>query len=308
MAKRGHEIRKNGTNMWHSKRKKTASDFDDPDVLHLASNAPRSAVNRIFLARLILTLCVCLIGLGAILILTWQGARSIGRFFLFDNELFRISSVKIDCDGEFFTPKLISEYLALNTCSNLFAFNMVEERRALLAKVPRLKNAGFSRRLPGELIIIVHERLPVARLDMGSYYLSLDNEGRILGTSPAAKQLPVIAGHELALARPGIQISDRRIIEALEVIHACDTTSLGSYIKIANINVASQDFLLLNLNGGEQVKFSWRGMHQSARGSQDSLIQKLAMLAESLRSASARGKKIATLDMTVENNFPAIEY
>jgi hypothetical protein len=49
-------------------------------------------------------------------------------------------------------------------------------------------------------------------------------------------------------------------------------------------------------------------MHQSARGSQDSLIQKLAMLAESLRSASARGKKIATLDMTVENNFPAIEY
>lgn len=298
--------------MWNNKgqsrRKNQRGDSDSGEILYLASTASKNFLGKVFFVRLGVTLLAALIGLSSIGVLTWLGAYSIGRYLLFQNDLFCLRNVTIECDGEVVTPKHITEYLALNTCSNLFAFNMAQERSSLLKKVPRIKNAELARRLPGEIIILIHERLPIARLEMGQYYLTVDSEGRVLGTSSGSKYLPIITGHEMPGLRPGIHINEKRITRALEVIHACDTTPTGNYVKIARIEAGSPAFLVLTLMGNEQVRFSWIGMIQDSPSAKDNLNQKLAKLAESLRSAAARGKKITSIDMTVENNFPAIEY
>jgi len=276
--------------------------------LYVAASAPKLRRNRIFLMRLGLTIAIALAGFISCGILVWLGTRSIGQYLLFQNDLFRLRSVKIDCDGEVLTPKYIGSCLELNTCSNIFSFNMQAKRSSLIEDIPCVKGVEFARRLPGELIIVVHERLPVARLEMDAYYLTLDREGHVLGTSAASKTLPVICGHAMAGLRPGVQLEEKKIRRALAVIRSCDTMPVGNYVKIARIDVRNHDMLVLILAGGEQVKLYWSGMIDLPSVSQENLERKLTRLAESLRSAAMRGKKIASIDMTVENNFPAIEY
>lgn len=253
-------------------------------------------------------LLISLAGIISVGILAWQGARSIGQYLIFQNDIFRLRNCKIVCDGEVVTPKHIVEYLELNSCSNIFAFNMAEGHAVLLKKVPRIKSADFTRRLPGELSITIHERLPVARLQMNAYYLMVDHEGYILGTSSGSKTLPIISGHELSGLRPGVQLGGRKIMRALDVLTVGNTTPVGNYVRIKNINVSKADVLELVLADGEKVKLSWTGMDQESSASKDSLENKLTRLAKSLQSAAARGKKIASIDMTMENNFPAQEY
>lgn len=259
-----------------------------------------------FALRMAITLVMALAGLAALGILAWIGTQSIAQFLFFRNEIFRLRSVKIECDGEVITPKHVSEYLILNTCSNLFSFNMAAERAALLKKVPRIRNVEFTRTLPGKLAIVVRERLPMARLGMGYYYLAVDREGKILGPSSGSKNLPVISRHKLSGLRPGVLLEDMKIARALKVLTTCDTTPVGEQIKIREIDVAQEDALELTLAGGEKVLFAWPDMDRDAPG--NNLERKLIRLAESLKSAAARGKKIAAIDMTLENNFPAREY
>jgi len=272
-----------------------------------AGGATRRRSNMVLL-RIAFVLLIALAGLVSAGILAWMGARSISQYLFFQNDIFHLRNLKIVCDGEIVTPKHINEYLELNSCSNIFAFNMAEGRATLLNKVPRIKSAEFARRLPGELSITIHERLPVARLQMGSYYLTVDQEGYILGTSTGSKNIPVISGHELSGLRPGVLLEERKIMKALEVLTVCDTTPVGNQVRIKNIDVGKAESLEIALADGEKIRFAWTGMDQDSPASRDNLENKLGRLAESLRSAASRGKKIAFIDMTTENNFPAQEY
>lgn len=294
--------------MWGKKGKKRRDGLNTGDVLHLATVSTKGRRNKIFMFRMAVALLIAVAGLISFGILAWLGAQSIGQYLFFQNDLFRLRTIKIQCDGEVVTPRHISEYLALNNCSNLFAFNMTEERATLLKKVPRIKDAEFARQLPGELTIRIRERLPVARLEVGAYYLTIDGEGRVLGTSAGSKNLPVISGHKLSGLRPGVQLDDKKTSKALEVLLVCDTTPAGNYVKIKSIDVGKTDVLELTLSDGEKVKLSWTDMDRPSTVARDSLGTKLTRLAESLKSAAARGKKIASIDMTMENNFPAQEY
>ena len=294
--------------MWKKKEKNQQEGLHTTSVLRVSAGGTKGRRNKIFLLRMAVILLVSLAGISSVGILAWQGARSISQYLFFQNDIFRLRNFNIVCDGEVVTPKHIHEYLELNSCSNIFAFNMAEGRAALLNKVPRIKNAEFARRLPGELNITIHERLPMARLQMNAYYLTVDREGFILGTSSGSKNLPVILGHELSGLRPGIQLEERKIMKALDVLTVCDTTPAGNYVKAKSIDVSNANVLGLTLADGEKVKLAWTGMNRESSASKDSLENKLTRLAESLRSAAARGKKIASIDMTVENNFPAQEY
>jgi len=294
--------------MWGKKHKNKRDNGNSGGALHLTASTPKAWRNKIFMMRLGLTILVALAGFISAGILCWLGTRSMGQYLLFQNDLFKIGNVRIDCDGEALTPKYIGKCLELNACSNIFAFNMQAKRSALMDDIPCIKSVEISRRLPGELDITVHERLPVARLEMNAYYLTVDREGRVLGTTSGSKILPVISGHAISGLRPGVQLDEKKIRRALAVIQTCDTMPVGNYVKIMRIDVHDQDMLSFILADGEQVKFSWIGMTDLSPDSPDNLERKLSRLAESLRSASTRGKKIASIDLTVENNFPAIEY
>jgi len=291
-----------------SRRTNRRNSLNTAEILRLSAGGARKWRDKIFLLRMVVILLIVCAGVVSAGVLTWQGTRSIGQYLFFQNNLFNLRAIKINCDGEVVTSKHIFEYLELGACSNLFAFNMAGRRAELLQKVPRIKSAEFTRRLPGELIVEVHERQPLARLDMGSYYLTIDREGYVLGTSAGPRILPVICGHKLSGLRPGVQLDDRKIFRALDVLKVCDTTPAGNYVRIKTLNVDKPEYLELALAEGERAKLAWTDMDQQTAAAGESLNQKLLRLAESLKSAAARGKKIESIDMTVENNFPAQEY
>lgn len=278
------------------------------DVLHVAAFNAKNNRNRILMLRKVIILLIALAGLMSLGTLALLGARSIGQYLFFQNDLFRLRACKIECNGDIITPKHIVEYLEINNCSNLFAFNMVEKRAMLLKKVPRIKGAEFARRLPGELTIIIHERQPEARLAMGAYYLAIDQEGYVLGTSSGTKSLPVISGHDLSGLRPGIQLDEKRITRALEVLKTSDVLPIGNYVKIKSIDVGNPEALEITLDNEGKVYLAWIGMDQPSAASLKNLETKLTKLAENLKSAAARGKKIISIDMTIENNFPSQEH
>ena len=291
-----------------SRRKNRQAGLHTASVLRVAATGALRRRNSIFLLKMVFLFIVAMAGLISVGILAWHGTRSIGKYLFFQNDIFNLRNFKIVCDGEIVTPKHIFEYLELNSCSNIFAFNMANSRDMLLKNVPRIKNAEFTRHLPGELIITIRERLSVARLEMNSYYLTIDHDGYILGISSGSKKLPVISGHEFSGLRPGIHLKERKIIKALDVLAVCDTTPVGNYVRLKNIDVGNPEVLEIYLAEGEKVKLSWNGMDQESAVARKNLENKLNRLAESLRSAATRGKKIAFIDMTVENNFPAQEY
>lgn len=295
--------------MWgrRSNSKHSQRNLNTGEALRLAAGGGKKWRNSIFLARIAAAMLVVCAGAASAGILAWYGAKSIGQYLLYQNGIFALKSASIDCSGDVVTPKLISEYLGLNSCSNIFAFNITEERELLLKKVPRIKEARFERRLPGELIITISERQPLARLDMNSYYLTIDRDGRVLGPSSGLKGLPAVAGHGLSNVRPGVQIEQRKIARALALISACESSPSGNIVKLKTIDVSGDDSLDLTLADGEKVEFAWNDMEHDSPAARDSLACKLSQLAESLRSAAARGKTIVSIDMTVDNNFPAIE-
>ena len=258
--------------------------------------------------RRLIMATIMLSGLTACGILIWVGTLSLGRLLFRQNDLFRIRDIKIECNGDIITPKHIIEYARLSEMKHLFAANIEEIRDQLLMKVPRLKAVEIKRRLPGELIIRVRERVPMAQLKVNHYYLTLDCEGYVLGKMTGSKTIPILVGYKLPGIRPGVQLSAVGVRNALEVLDVCQTTPIGQRVRIVSIDVRNAQALDLRLANGERVMLAWTNMGDLSSLARQHLEQKLARLAESLKSAAHRSKRIAWIDMTLENNFPAKEY
>lgn len=251
---------------------------------------------------------IVLSSLTACGILIWVGTQSLGRLLFRQNDLFRVRDIKIECKGDVITPRHIMEYARLSEMKYLFAANIDEIRDQLLMNVPRLKAVEIRRRLPGELTIRVRERVSMAQLEVNNYYLTLDREGYVLGPMPSSKTLPILAGYILPGIRPGVQLGAEGVRNALEVLDVCQTTPIGQRVLIASIDVRNAQVLELRLANGERVLLAWDHMGEMSSLARQHLEQKMMRLAESLKSAAQRSKRIAWIDMTLENNFPAQEY
>ncbi len=238
----------------------------------------------------------------------WVGLQYLDRWLFQRNDLFRIRDFKIACLGEVITPKHIMDYAELAGCSNLFAFNIAGKREHLLKTVPRVKEIRIARRLPGELVIEVQERVSIARLEMPGYYLTVDREGYVLGSAAGAPHLPAITGHAMPGIRPGMRLAGTAVMQALDVLEVCASTQLREQLKVRSIDVRNREAVELGLEDGARVSLAWQQMGARNSLALEHLERKLRKLAEILKSAAAQGKRVAKLDMTLENNFPAPEY
>ena len=273
----------------------------------LRFSARNRAGSKEWRRRLVMVVIV-LSSLTACGILIWVLTQSMVRLLFLQNDLFRIRDIKIECNGDIITPKHIMEYARLSEMKYLFAANIEEIRDQLLLKVPRLKAVEIKRRLPGELTVRVRERMPMALLKVSNYYLTLDREGYVLGPATGSKTMPILIGYVLPGIRPGVQLSAAGVRNALEVIDVCQTTPIGQQVRIASIDVRNTQVLELRLVAGERVLLAWIHMGETSSLARQNLEQKLVRLAESLKSAARRSKRIDWIDMTLENNFPAQEY
>ncbi len=251
-----------------------------------------------------LVLLLSLLSLAAVL---GASLYALNHYLLKQNDLFRIRDFNIKCSGDVIKDRHVRDYAGLEGASNLFALNIAEKRDSL-QKQARVKSVKISRILPGDLEIVVQERVPFARLEMSEYYLIVDREGCVLGPSTAVSRLAVISGYSIAGLQPGRRLAGTPVMNALEVFNICETTQFRDLFKVLQIDLGNREALELRLGGGERVLLAWPQMGQVDTLDPDRLEKKLLKLAEILKTAAARGKRVASLDMTLENDFPTPEY
>jgi len=284
-----------------TRRKRGGREKHQPSILRF--NARLRDLRNIR-RRCIRTL-VALVGIVSALILLWLGLQVVGHTLFSRNDLFRITEYKIECSGNMIKPSNVKEFPGLSSCSNLFAFNIGAVREDWLKRIPRLKSVEISRRLPGVLTIRLSERMPAARLSMESYYLTVDGEGYVLGPSYGSRTLPVINGHCMPGIKPGVFLGGTSVMYALDVLDVCATTPVGQSLAIVGFDVRNRESLEFSLIGGEKVTLAWKHMGERSSVSHECLEKKLGRLVECLQRSATVGKRVSSIDMTLDNNFPA---
>ena len=259
------------------------------------------------LRRRITRLLLVIIGIVFVFALLMLGARLVARELFSCNNLFRIRQYDIQCRGNTIKPDDVLAFPGLAACSNLFALDIKSVRNDWLRRIPRIKSVEISRRLPGVLSIRLSERVSVARLNMESYYLNVDSDGCVLGTLAGNRNLPVVYGHCMPGLKPGVFLDGTAVMNALDVLNVCATTPVGQSLAIVSFDVRNMKALEFSLKDGARVTIAWKHMGERTSEANEYLEKKLTKLAECLKESTSAGKQIVSVDMTLENNFPAIE-
>jgi cell division protein FtsQ len=238
----------------------------------------------------ILLVTVVLAGIVWVVLL---GAKLIGQTLFSENDRFIIKHLNITSDGKL-QPEHICEYAHIDEGMNLFAIDLKQVREDL-ASVPIVSAVSVSRKLPDTLEITVSERIPAARLGEEStgYPLAVDRGGFVLGPTSISQQLPSITGLQEKGLRPGAQVGDPGVKNALHIIELCDTPSFSRFLKINNVDISHTEYLEVRLLRGERILLS-----------RENVDAKLTKLCEIMKHTADMGQAIAAIDMTVDKNFP----
>jgi cell division septal protein FtsQ len=242
--------------------------------------------------------------LAGLFFLTWR----IGAWLFWENPDYTIRKLAIRIEGQAITANHVREYTGIGEGTNLFAVNLSRVRADFLRKTPHAKSIVLCRQLPGTLVINVAERTPVARLGRAGA-LAVDREGYVFSLRSGTREFPAITGCGESLLRPGARV-DQPVLNAIEVIDACNRIKAGEQVKIASVEVMPKDSLDMYLAAGEKIKIGWSGMAAPVTPDGRREIEKmLNHLAHMLRASEERGRRIVNLDLTYGDHYvPAQEY
>ncbi len=235
----------------------------------------------------------------------WLTLQQVGRVLFSNNPRYVLRSIEVHSDGKRITPDLFREWTGVQPGMNLFAVDILQIQKFVLQKAHMIKSIEILRHLPDRMEVRLSERMPVARVECrGAVYLGIDREGHLFGIRGGAQTLPAIIGGSTVGLRSGT-VASATIQRALEVIDACNRSGVSRNLKIAFIDVSAEDMLSVYLASGENVRFPARGGGTSRQG----LERKLQSLMQSIESAAARGRRIAWIDLTFNDDYiPAQEY
>lgn len=254
--------------------------------------AARTVERRRTVRRRVAALLGVLVGIPALALGIYGGARWAWAALFSENDYFEIRQIEVTTDGTL-GAEHVREYAQVREGLNLFAVRPTDVRAALL-RVPVIANAQVGRRLPDTLIIEVAERVAVARLGRpgAGSSLAVDSTGHVLGPSSVRASLPVILGVRDQGLRPGDGVADPMLKEALTVLEICNQMQIREELAVATIQLGNEDYIDLGLVSGEQVLLS-----------RDRMQEKLLQLREMRKVTRDLGLELVVYDMTVDRNY-----
>ncbi len=135
---------------------------------------PRKAASRVKIA---LVLMLILAGIAVPLILLRQYATQSWRFRLDSSDNIAISGT------DNVSRSQILDVMASDIDRNIF-FVPLEQRKKQLEQIPWVQSASVMRLLPNRLKIVIHERTPVAFVEVNSHIELIDASGVIMECLP----------------------------------------------------------------------------------------------------------------------------
>lgn len=120
-----------------------------------------------------------------------------------------------------------------------------DEVSRMLASLVQIKSVSTQARPPSELVVEVHERIPVALVKQGEQYQLVDVDGVVLATTadPASVSLPVIDGGAGTIGKDLFQAT-------AQVLGALPPDVLS---KLSNASAQSVDAVELKLVDGQTI-------------------------------------------------------
>ena len=183
------------------------------------------------------------------------GVRICFSYFLF-SDYFRVDKVEVYCDNIHSILENFESY-SIHSKSLLHQINLSGLKQEVLKNHPEFKSVVVKKVLPNTLRIEIETRRPVAQILLGQYF-PVDSDGRIL---PAPKNLadpglPVIKGMTLEVTdlKVGREYRSNRLIKALTLLAAIQSTQVVSPSQIAVIDVMDHNSIDFYLKNGIQVK------------------------------------------------------
>lgn len=243
----------------------------------------------------LITIILVLLVLGGFGFFGTIGMRSLVRNLFSENDKYLIRNWDISSDGPVLTPEHIKQYAQLGDHENLFAINLLTILREL-EKTPAIASARVERRLPDTLVIRVHERMALARLQLDQPVpLAVCADGFVLGPSSLRPNLPIIRGIREDGLRPGLQLTNPLFTDALRVLTIAGRAHIHPHLRVREIDIAHDEFIVLLLATGEEVLI--------ARAHIEPRMQELVSI---LLDQRRRGRVAARVNMTGHAHIPPV--
>lgn len=181
----------------------------------------------------------------------------------------------------------------LSLGDNLFRADLPRAARALEAH-PWVAGARIERRLPGALVVEVHEHRPAALVQLGSLYV-LDDEGKLFKRAAPEDglDLPILTGlsrEAWQARRPELQL---RLLAAL---HLFDTWRSAGFPVSALSEVRLDDDGAFTLFAHDGTGASIDNVQEIRLGA-DSISLKLRRLAQVRAALARRGERASRIDL-----------
>ena len=253
-------------------------------------------------AGVVLSLFVC-----------WKGGEYLLDRCVYTNPALAIQRIQVFTDG-IIPAEQIRSWASAKPGQNLLNLDLARIKRDL-ELIPLIESASVERVLPGELIVRVREREPIARvlvfvprasdslLERSSIYL--DEQGMVIPAflrdlnqqafEEVTKSLPVITGVGETTFRPGDVVPSPRILAALQWIRAFQNSPMTGQVDLRAIDVSSETSLLVSTEQANEISFAYRDFEGQ-----------LTRWSRIHNFAHRQNLTIALLDLVVTNYVPAV--
>lgn len=242
----------------------------------------------------------------------WCTGRWALNQLVYENNAFAIQRIDIQTDGTI-SPDQLRRWANIKKGENLFALDLARVKREL-EMVPLLSFVSVERVLPHTLRVRVNEREPVAQVNVprigangviqvttfhldpdGYVMLPLDPRQRVTPPGQPEESLPVLTGVGLHELQPGRQLELPQVQAAMRLIVEFARSPMAGLVDLRKIDVSSPEVMVITTGQRCEVTFGLNDLDRQMR-----------RWREIYDMGQRLNKSLATLDLAVSNNIPAV--
>jgi cell division protein FtsQ len=244
---------------------------------------------------------VLLLTLSTVGVATHFVVQEVMRRMIYENPRYALREVRVEVKGNI-AKKQVLQAAGVVIGKNVMRLDL-KQIQMNIEGLPYVGEAQVIRLLPDKLLLKVIERVPVARLtslrtDLNMReLLYLDRDGIIIKpqVNEALRAVPEITGGRFRDLEPGLRIEQTEALAVLQLLRQLELTPLKAMLEVHHFDVSRPLTLTLVTNEGTAVLFRL-----------DRLDAQLERLREILDYTTSRERQLVSVDLTPEQNVPAI--